>query len=227
MQPVFTKDGDTILDKAFKDTLTKILESYKPKRIKRTDVLQQINRIRSIASKFLMVYRKLLEHSAIIRNLHIPAPGSAKTGYSAANVYSTPLLGAIGLPDIHLVDNLIKAITINSGFVQLTWNKTKRGYRGLLVFDFNKFAESQFAVYHDGRKKVSWVSLIEYGFDVFHYVYVRHGLAYSRSGYGIMTKSKTSNFIFPPTYVFRMKFEEAKGILPPAQRRWLRVKFIG
>jgi hypothetical protein len=193
-------------------------------RIRKEDVLL-------LAERFLRLYRENLKKSDPIMNLSVPSiahPGPLR-GYSAAEAKTKPLLGAIGIPKgrAGLQYGLIEKIRIGQ-YARLTSIRTggRAQGGGILEFDFGAFQQDDLARYHDGKRAISWVYLIEYGFDVPGHLYLpgRHHPS-SRSGFGIMRKSTRYDFGFGATHVFEDVFNFTKNMLTPRERLLLAINF--
>jgi len=185
-----------------------------------------------IATKFLKFYREILRTSGPIQNLSIPSsffPGPLQ-GYNVMEAKTRPLWGMIGIPvgQVDLQFSLIEKIRLGN-YAKLSITRTGAGGiqgAGFLEFDFAAFRHDSDAIYHDGTRAVSWVELVEYGFNVPGYLYLpRRGIAASRSGHGIMAASQRYNFAFGATHVFEEAFEQAKAMLMPQERMILAIRF--
>jgi hypothetical protein len=187
-------------------------------------------RLLFIATKFLKLYRENLTTSSVYTNLNIPSvyyPGPLGGYPSVTEAMDKPLLGAIGLPGG--MQGIQYALTekIKLGqYAKIQIKADKEGsQRGFLTFDFRKFSEDQMARYHDGSSTVSWVRLIEYGFDVNGHVYVPK-IGAGRSDFGIMQPSKRFDFTFAATHLFEDTFRLTKEMLTSEERSLLLATFL-
>ena len=165
-------------------------------------------------------------------NLSIPStyyPGPLEGYPTLAEALGRPLLGAIGIPrasqgNQHVLIELIKL----GIYADISFYATAQGgTKGHLKFNFKEFGDDNLAKYNDGRTTVSWVRLIEYGFDVPGYLYLPSASRnLGRSGYGIMQESSRYNFSFAPTHIFQDIFHITKLMLTPEERLLLAIEFV-
>jgi hypothetical protein len=187
-------------------------------------------RILAIAEKFLRLYRENLQQSTLYTNLNIPSifyPGPLGGYPNVTEATSKPLLGAIGLPPSLRGAQYALTEKIKLGiYAQLNIRTRQDGSQlGVLNFDFRAFSNDQLAKYNDGSKNISWVNLIEYGFDTSGYVYVPK-VGVGRSGYGVMQKSKRFDFQFAATHLFEDTFRLTKRMLSPEEQLTLLAIFL-
>lgn len=187
-------------------------------------------RIMAVAEKFLQIYRNELRASSTLNNLQrssMRGPRSAYMGAASKEAAtSQPLWGMIGIPGSRLssVTNVVDTIKLGQ-YASLTFIITTQSARGILSINFNDLCFDIDAQYHDGTSFISWVKLIEYGFDVPGYIYLRKKSLKSRSGQGVMGTSR-QNFTFAGTHVFEDTFYVALSQLTPEELLILEPKFV-
>ena len=187
-------------------------------------------RLLLIAEKFLKLYRENLTVSSVYGNLNIPSifyPGPLGGYPSVTEATSKPLLGAIGIPRGAQGAQYALTEKIKLGIYAQLQIKTKSDGStvGILTFDFRAFGEDEMAKYHDGSRTVSWVQLIEYGFDTSGYVYVPK-IGAGRSDFGIMQRSRRYDFTFAATHLFEDTFRLTRRLLTPAEQAVLGTIFL-
>jgi hypothetical protein len=229
-EAIFPPGFNKALVAALNESVPKLAERFLKRRAREIRVSQ--GRLRAAASRFLARYRDLLLQNYMIQNMQeawediLWMPYAQGPGSDVADV---PLAGMLGLPrkTQRSVNRAIGEIKPASPFVTLIFTETRKGIRGELRFDFSAFSETPRAMF-SWRGPVSWIRLLEYGVSVGRHQFLGFlaGSPYSRSGGGIMGRSRRSTFVFPPTYVFRDTFDEARTALTPEEAKLLRVRFV-
>lgn len=201
-------------------------------RKKAAKVVVPVDKVRLvfIADKFLRLYRSNLRASSVFVNLNIPSvfyPGPIGGYRSYTEATNKPLFGAIGIPSSMHGAQYALTEKIQLGIYAQLQTKTGRGKSqvGVLTFNFREFSEDTLAKYHDGTNIVSWVRLVEYGFDVGGYAYVPK-IGVGRSGYGVMRPSKRYDFKFAATHLFEDTFRLTKRMMTPEEQLLLITNFL-
>lgn len=181
------------------------------------------------ANWFLNRFRAELKDSRIIQNLNKTGSIGPKEGVSSKGAASSvPLMGMLGLPSsAQNVAGAIENIRLGNSSVSFKIGKAQGKYwTGSLGFSLDAFSLDPMVKFRHGSSQVSWPMLVEYGMRSSGYVYGWWiDSNKSRSGEGIMIKSKSSNFEFTPTHVFRESFEKALIALPAKYRMFLNIIF--
>jgi hypothetical protein len=225
-QGTFPQNWDIALKAVLQEKIARVIRKKIPEtRIRKEDILL-------VAARFLKLYRENLRASDTIQNLSVPSsyyPGPLE-GYNVVEARMKPLWGMIGIPaaNVGMQFRLIEKIKLGK-YARLTAIRTGGGAKqggGILEFDFSAFRQDDDATYHDGTTTISWVELVEYGFNVPGYLYLpNRGIPQSRSGHGIMRASQKYNFAFGATHIFEGVFNATKRLLTPRERLILAINF--
>jgi len=182
------------------------------------------------ANWFLNQFRAELKDSRIIQNLNRSGSVGPKEGISSASfAKGLPLMGMLGLPSsAQNIDGAIDNIRIGNSSIFFRVKKVQgKFWTGSLGFSLGSFSLDPMVKFRHGSKSVAWPMLVEYGMRSSGYVYGWWiDSQRSRSGEGIMVKSKNSNFEFTPTHVFREAFEKSLASLPEKYKMFLNIMFM-
>ena len=182
------------------------------------------------ANWFLSRFRAELKESRIIQNLTKSGSVGPKVGVSAKGCASAlPLMGMLGLPSsAQNVNGAIDNIRLGNSSIFFRIGKVQgKFWTGSLGFSLNTFSLDPMVKFRHGSSQVAWPTLVEYGMRSAGYVYGWWiDSQKSRSGEGIMVKSKSSNFEFAPMHVFRESFEKALASLPEKYKMFLNIMFM-